>query len=86
MTERENIKTNPNCVTRDVTVWENITKEKERESFVTIMICVTMAQISTTLCRATGSMFSPYTVSRNNRGSSSPSLSRIPKGGPKSMA
>eukprot|EP00957_Ditylum_brightwellii_P028968 2188332-Ditylum_brightwellii.AAC.1 len=46
-----------------------IIKEKERKLFATIMVFVTMAWISVTLCRATGSMFSPHTVSWNSRGS-----------------
>eukprot|EP00957_Ditylum_brightwellii_P139017 10595791-Ditylum_brightwellii.AAC.1 len=63
MAERGNVKTSPNCITRDVTVQENIIKEKERKRFATIMVCVTMTQPSATLYRAAGSMFSPCTIS-----------------------
>eukprot|EP00957_Ditylum_brightwellii_P125219 9545267-Ditylum_brightwellii.AAC.1 len=84
--EKENVKTSPNNITRDVTVWENVTKENKRKSFVTIMVCVTMAWTSATLCKPTGSTFIPHTVSRNSRGSGRSGFSRTPKGRPKSMA
>eukprot|EP00957_Ditylum_brightwellii_P012075 912794-Ditylum_brightwellii.AAC.1 len=42
-----------------------------------------MAWMSATLCRATGSTFSPHTVSQNSRGSGRSSLLKTPKGGPK---
>eukprot|EP00957_Ditylum_brightwellii_P160232 12198896-Ditylum_brightwellii.AAC.1 len=32
MTEKENIKTSPNSVMRDITVWENITRENKARS------------------------------------------------------
>eukprot|EP00957_Ditylum_brightwellii_P047197 3584467-Ditylum_brightwellii.AAC.1 len=82
--EKENVKTSPNPITRDVTAWENVTKENERFFFVTIMVCVTKIQTSATLCKPTGSMFSPRTVLRNSRGSRRSGLSRTPKGGQKS--
>eukprot|EP00957_Ditylum_brightwellii_P042565 3223085-Ditylum_brightwellii.AAC.1 len=84
--ERGNIKTTPSCVTRDVMVQENVIKANERKSIVTIMVCVTMAQTSATLCRAKGSMCSPHTVLQNSRGSSRSSLLRTPKGRPKGAA
>eukprot|EP00957_Ditylum_brightwellii_P003706 280779-Ditylum_brightwellii.AAC.1 len=84
--EKENVKTSPNCVTRDVTVWKNVTRENERNIFVTIMVCVTMTHRSATLCKPVGSMFSPCTVSQNSIGSGRSGLSRTLKGGPKSTA
>eukprot|EP00957_Ditylum_brightwellii_P119051 9080546-Ditylum_brightwellii.AAC.1 len=64
-----NIKTIPSLVTRDIMVWENIIKEKERNSFATIMVCFSMTWTSTTLCKLEGSMFSPDTALQNSRGS-----------------
>eukprot|EP00957_Ditylum_brightwellii_P188719 14365406-Ditylum_brightwellii.AAC.1 len=84
--ERGNVKTSPSCITRDVMVQENVIKEKGRTHFATIMVCITMAQTSATLCRAAGSTFSPHTISQNSRGSGRSSLSRMPKGGPRSLA
>eukprot|EP00957_Ditylum_brightwellii_P146836 11178237-Ditylum_brightwellii.AAC.1 len=81
--EKENVKTSPNCITRDVMVWENVTKEKERKSVETIIVCVTITWMSATLCKPTGSTFSPCTVSQNSRGSGRSGLSRMPKGRPK---
>eukprot|EP00957_Ditylum_brightwellii_P098027 7466975-Ditylum_brightwellii.AAC.1 len=86
MTEKKNIKTSQNCIKRDVMLRENVTKENERKSDVTIMVCVTIAQTCVTLCKPTGIMFSPHIASQNSRGSIRSSLSRIPKGGPKSTA
>eukprot|EP00957_Ditylum_brightwellii_P053556 4057997-Ditylum_brightwellii.AAC.1 len=37
---------------RDVAVQENVIKASKRQSIVTIMVCVTMAQTSATLYRA----------------------------------
>eukprot|EP00957_Ditylum_brightwellii_P167543 12754439-Ditylum_brightwellii.AAC.1 len=67
--EKENVKASPNHIIRDITVWENVIKEKERKSFVTIMASVTMTWRSSTLCKPAGSMFSPHTISRSRRGS-----------------
>eukprot|EP00957_Ditylum_brightwellii_P095915 7307866-Ditylum_brightwellii.AAC.1 len=83
-TVRGNVKTSPNCITRDITVQENIIKEKGRKSFATIMVCVIMAQTNAILCRATGSTFSPHTVSQNNKGSGRSGLPEMLKGRPKS--
>eukprot|EP00957_Ditylum_brightwellii_P120980 9227193-Ditylum_brightwellii.AAC.1 len=66
--ERGNVKTHPSCVTRDVTVQQNVTKEKERKSIATIMVCVTMTRKGATLCGAAGNTFSPCTASQNSRG------------------
>eukprot|EP00957_Ditylum_brightwellii_P138351 10545555-Ditylum_brightwellii.AAC.1 len=84
--EKENVKTSPNCITRDVMVQENVTRESKRKSVVTIMVCVTMTRRSATLCKPTGSMLSPHMVSQNSRGSHRSGLSRTPKGRPKSIA
>eukprot|EP00957_Ditylum_brightwellii_P089393 6806670-Ditylum_brightwellii.AAC.1 len=84
--EKENIKTSPNCITREVTVWENIIKENERKVFTTVMVCVTMTRTSATLCKPAGSTFSPHTTSQNSRGTGRSGLSRTPKGRPKRMA
>eukprot|EP00957_Ditylum_brightwellii_P030621 2320704-Ditylum_brightwellii.AAC.1 len=86
MTEKENIKTSPNHVMKDVMVRENVTKEKERNLFATFMVCVAMTWTSATLCKPAGSTFSPNTASWNSRGSGRSGLSRTPKGGPKSAA
>eukprot|EP00957_Ditylum_brightwellii_P009453 713447-Ditylum_brightwellii.AAC.1 len=59
--ERRNFKTSPSCVMRDIAVWENIIKASKRKSIASIMVCVTMAQTSATLCRAAGSTFGPRT-------------------------
>eukprot|EP00957_Ditylum_brightwellii_P015950 1201167-Ditylum_brightwellii.AAC.2 len=70
--EKENVKTSPSCVTRDVMVWENATRENERKLFATIMVYVTMTQQSVTLCKPAESMFSPCTISWSSRGSVGP--------------
>eukprot|EP00957_Ditylum_brightwellii_P109119 8324800-Ditylum_brightwellii.AAC.1 len=49
--ERGNIKTSPSCVMRHVMVWENVIKEKGRNFFATIMVCVTMTWTSAALCK-----------------------------------
>eukprot|EP00957_Ditylum_brightwellii_P016252 1222632-Ditylum_brightwellii.AAC.1 len=59
---------------------------KKEDFFVTIMVCVTMTQMSATLCKPAGSTFSPRTVSWNSRGSGRSGLSKTPKGRPKSVA
>eukprot|EP00957_Ditylum_brightwellii_P017897 1348031-Ditylum_brightwellii.AAC.1 len=79
--EKENINASSNCITRDVTFWEN-----KRKSFATIMVCVTMTWRSATLCRPAGSTFSTYTVSQNSRGSGRSGLSKMPKDRQKSTA
>eukprot|EP00957_Ditylum_brightwellii_P159875 12169945-Ditylum_brightwellii.AAC.1 len=86
ITEKRNVKTSPNCITRDVTAWENVIKEKERKSFATIMVCVTMTQMSATLCKPARSKFSPRTISQNSSVSSRSGLSRTQRGRPKSAA
>eukprot|EP00957_Ditylum_brightwellii_P001053 83338-Ditylum_brightwellii.AAC.1 len=78
--EKENVKISPNCITRDVTVQKKITKENERSSVVTIMVCVTMTQRSATLCKSTESMFSPHMVSQNSRGPGRSGLSNRQRG------
>eukprot|EP00957_Ditylum_brightwellii_P138904 10587700-Ditylum_brightwellii.AAC.1 len=47
------------------------------------MACVTMTQISATLCKPVGSTVSPCTISWNSRSSDRSGLSRMPKGRPK---
>eukprot|EP00957_Ditylum_brightwellii_P176551 13445920-Ditylum_brightwellii.AAC.1 len=82
-TERENVKTSLSHITRDVMVWENITKASQRKIIVTIMAFVTVALTSATLCKPAGSTFSPHTILRNSRGSGRSSFLRALKGGPK---
>eukprot|EP00957_Ditylum_brightwellii_P127040 9684783-Ditylum_brightwellii.AAC.1 len=84
--EKENVKTSQNHIMRDVMVGENVMLESAKEDFLTIIVCVTMSQRSATLCKPTGSTFSPCNVSRNNRGASRSSLSRTPKGKPRNAA
>eukprot|EP00957_Ditylum_brightwellii_P063600 4827989-Ditylum_brightwellii.AAC.1 len=67
-------------------VWENINKASKRKNIATIMVFVAMAWTSATLCKPTGSTFSPRTVLQNNRGFSRSGLLRNPKGGPKDAA
>jgi hypothetical protein len=81
----ENVKTSQHCIMRDAKVQENIMLESSRKGFVTIMVCVTMAQRSATLCKAAGSTFSPRTVLWNSRGSGRSSLSWTLKGRPKAQ-
>eukprot|EP00957_Ditylum_brightwellii_P002089 160659-Ditylum_brightwellii.AAC.1 len=85
-TERGNVKTSPSHVMRDITVWENVIKEKGRKSFVTIMAFVTMTRMSATSFKLAGSTFCLRTVSRNSRGSGRSGLSKTPKGRQKRVA
>eukprot|EP00957_Ditylum_brightwellii_P115777 8831210-Ditylum_brightwellii.AAC.1 len=59
---------------------------KRKKKIATIMVCVIMTWMSATLCKPTESTFSLCTASQNSRGSSRSSLSRMPKGQPKSAA
>eukprot|EP00957_Ditylum_brightwellii_P004513 343033-Ditylum_brightwellii.AAC.1 len=82
--EKENVKTSPNCVTRDITFGEML-PGKTKEFCVTIMVCVTMTWRSATLCEPAESTFGPCTVSQSSRGSDRFGLSRTSKGRPKAQ-